>query len=118
MDLASADLAELLPEGAATPGNEVRSVMSADGQVVGSVWLGPKGPGDTYTCVVWDIHIEPAVRGRGFGRAAMLEAEALAGRMGYARIELHVFGDNTVARQLYRSLGYIETDIQMRRELT
>ena len=47
----------------------------------------------------------------------MLEVAALATRMGYTRIELHVFGDNAIARELYRSLGYIETDVHMRRDL-
>ena len=117
LGLAADELAQLLPDGPATAGNELRSVVNADGQVVGSVWVGPTRPGDTETCFVWDIHVDAAVRGRGYGRAAMLEVAALAKRMGYSRIELHVFGDNTVARGLYRSLGYVETDVQMRLDL-
>jgi ribosomal protein S18 acetylase RimI-like enzyme len=32
-------------------------------------------------------------------------------------VELNVFGGNDVARNLYRSLGYVETSIQMGKDL-
>jgi len=35
----------------------------------------------------------------------------------YDAIGLHVFGDNDVARGLYRSSGYVETDVSMRKTL-
>ena len=56
-------------------------------------------------------------RGRGYGRAAMLLAEEEARRRGLNRIELNVFGGNTIARNLYRSLGYVETSAQMAKDL-
>jgi ribosomal protein S18 acetylase RimI-like enzyme len=115
--LAADELAQLLPEGPATPGNELRSIVNAEGVIVGSIWIGPKGPDDRDVCFVWDIHIDPGARGRGYGRAAMLAAKDLARSMGSRRIELHVFGDNAIARQLYRSLGFVETDVLMRLDL-
>ena len=39
--------------------------------------------------------------------------EPLARSLGYDAIQLHVFGDNTVARGLYRAVGYGETDVTM-----
>ena len=37
--------------------------------------------------------------------------------LGYDAIGLHVFGDNDVARTLYRTSGYEETDVTMRKAL-
>jgi len=47
----------------------------------------------------------------------MLLAEAEAHRRGFRRIGLNVFGGNEIARNLYRSLGYTETAIHMRKNL-
>jgi ribosomal protein S18 acetylase RimI-like enzyme len=62
---------------------------------------------------IYDIRIDEAYRGRGYGRAAMLLVEAEARERGYGRIGLNVFGGNDVARNLYRSLGYEENAIVM-----
>jgi RimJ/RimL family protein N-acetyltransferase len=43
--------------------------------------------------------------------------EPIARDLGYDEIGLHVFGDNEVARHLYRSSGYVETDVMMRKTL-
>lgn len=117
-ELAASELCELLPDGPSTAGHELRSVIAADGTVVGAVWLGPPRPGAPGPCFVWDVHVEPAFRGRGYGRATMLAAEALAGAHGCAGLGLHVFADNAVARALYRGLGYVETDVSMRKDLS
>jgi ribosomal protein S18 acetylase RimI-like enzyme len=104
---------ELLPQGLATPANELRSIIAADGTDVGAVWLGPRDSAGSGTCYIWDIVVRPDARGRGFGRAALLALEPLARSLGYDAIGLHVFGDNAVARQLYRTAGYSETDVTM-----
>jgi ribosomal protein S18 acetylase RimI-like enzyme len=44
-------------------------------------------------------------------------AEDEARSRGIGRIELNVFGGNEVARNLYRSLGYTETSLQMAKDL-
>jgi ribosomal protein S18 acetylase RimI-like enzyme len=66
---------------------------------------------------VWDVAIEPEFRGRGFGRAAMELADRLARANGARTIGLNVFGRNTVARNLYASLGYEESAVVMRKDL-
>jgi ribosomal protein S18 acetylase RimI-like enzyme len=43
--------------------------------------------------------------------------ERLARSLRYDTIRLHVFGDNTVARGLYRAVGYTETDVTMVKHL-
>ena len=111
------EFAELLPDGQATAGHELRSIVDETGAIVGALWFGPVaslGPG---TCFIWDIEVAPEARGRGHGRAALEALEPVARELGYDAIALHVFGDNTVARNLYRSSGYVETDVSMRKRL-
>ena len=62
---------------------------------------------------IYDIVIDEDRRGRGYGRATMLACVARARELGAQSIGLHVFGDNAVARGLYTSLGFVETNVQM-----
>ncbi len=62
--------------------------------------------------------IDPAHRGRGLGRAAMVLAEEAARSQGASELGLNVFGPNTVARRLYESLGYETTAVNMRKPLS
>jgi len=101
------DYAELLPGGVATDSQSL-TVLESDGRRVGALWLAHHKPA-TRT-FIFDIEIEEAERGRGFGRAAMHAAERIALAHGDRSIGLNVFGPNDVARRLYTSLGYRVTD--------
>lgn len=113
---AETDMATVLPQGLDTPGHVI-FVIEADGQAVGRLWLAERESGGRRVMFVYDISIEPEHQGRGYGRGAMRLAEDEARARGLARIELHVFGGNEVARGLYRSLGYVETSVQMAKDL-
>ena len=113
----AAEFARLLPDGLATPGHEVRSIVTENGEVVGTLWFAPLRDIGTGECFIYDIVVNEDARGRGYGRAAMAALEPLAKSLGYDRIGLHVFGDNQIARELYRSSGYVETDVMMRKVL-
>ena len=83
-----------------------------DGVDVGWLWLGPPphgGPG----LFVYDVEIDEEHRGEGLGRALMLAAEIVVRDSGYDRLGLNVFGWNSRAESLYRSLGYQVTSTQM-----
>jgi ribosomal protein S18 acetylase RimI-like enzyme len=110
------DHAAILPHGLDTPGQWI-FVVEADGERVGVLWLAEREHGREKQCYIYDIEIDEAHRGRGFGRAAMQLAEAQARSHGLHNIALNVFGGNEVARNLYRSLGYIETSVQMAKDL-
>jgi len=94
-------------------------VVEADGEHVGELWLAERDdqPDLRNTLFVFDIRIDEARRGRGYGREAMLHAEEEARRRGLERIALNVFGGNEVARNLYRSLGYAENAVLMSKDL-
>ena len=85
---------------------------------MGELWIGRR-EGDPLGDALWvySVRIDEDHRGRGYGRAAMLFAEEEARRLGFPRIALNVFGGNAVARGLYRSLGYEETAVVMRKRL-
>jgi ribosomal protein S18 acetylase RimI-like enzyme len=87
--------------------------LEADGRGIGSAWFG-EARGRAF---IYDIWIEPAERGQGYGRGAMLALEEEAQRRGLAGLDLNVWAGNDVARSLYRSLGYVERGIFMRKNL-
>ena len=101
--------------GFATPGQIVFRVMAGD-IAVGWLWLGVPGPDpDPLMAWVFEVEIEAAFRERGYGRAAMRLAEAEAASRGMTSIGLNVHGQNTIARDLYESLGYEITALQMKK---
>jgi ribosomal protein S18 acetylase RimI-like enzyme len=109
--------AELLPDGLATPGHLIFRV-EAGGQPIGWIWMAVQNPrAEQGVGFIYDISIDEAVRGRGYGRSAMQLAEEEARRNGLHALALSVFGQNVVARALYSGLGYRETSVQMRKEL-
>jgi ribosomal protein S18 acetylase RimI-like enzyme len=114
---AEQEFTSLLPDGLETPDHDLRSIVNESGDVVGMLWFGPLREGGRSTCFIWDIEVAEEARGHGYGRAALLALEAIARDLGYGEIGLHVFGDNEVARHLYRSSGYVETDVMMRKRL-
>jgi ribosomal protein S18 acetylase RimI-like enzyme len=113
---AEADFATILPAGLETAGHGV-FVVEADGERVGLLWVAEREVGARQVLFIYDVEVDEAHRGRGYGRSAMLLAEEEARRRGLDRIELNVFGGNEVARGLYHSLGYSETSLQMAKEL-
>jgi ribosomal protein S18 acetylase RimI-like enzyme len=113
---ADADFPTVLPQGMATPGHSI-FIVEADGAAVGRLWLAERVSGGRRVLFIYDISIEPDQQGRGHGRATMMLAEEEARARGIGRIELNVFGGNDVARSLYRSLGYLETSVQMGKDL-
>lgn len=114
--LAERQFSDLLPEGAATPDQHLL-VAELDGVTVGHLWLHIPTDGDQPGAFIYDIEIDAAMRGRGIGRAVMEAGDELARKGGAGSVQLHVFGDNGVARQLYESLGYVVTDLMMAKSL-
>ena len=113
---AHASLERTFPGGVISPRQRVGRLVVA-GEPVGELWVGQFGD-DPQRWWVWNIAINEQSRGRGLGRSAMLLAEDLARAGGAVAIGLNVFAHNVVARNLYSSLGYRESAIQMRKDLT
>jgi GNAT superfamily N-acetyltransferase len=114
---ATADIDRVFPGGRPSPDQSV-FVIEADGEPVGDLWVAERQE-DVHRGALWifDVTIDELHRGRGYGKAAMLLAEDEARRRGLRRVALNVFGGNDVARNLYRSLGYKETAVNMEKTL-
>ncbi len=115
--VAEDQFARLFPDGKPAPGQLVYRVLDDAGTDVGTLWIGPREPERPEKFWVWYVEIDEVQRGRGLGRAAMLLAEREARAHAATELGLNVFGHNTVARQLYESIGYEPTTINMRKRL-
>ncbi|MGW5850738.1 GNAT family N-acetyltransferase [Streptomyces sp. NPDC055254] len=107
-----ADHEALLPQGQDTPGVTL-TVLEVAGAPVGRLWLAPRGEGS----YVYDVVVDPAHRGHGYGRDLMRLAEGLALAAGHRVLGLHVFTDNTPALRLYESLGYRPNNFNYAKDL-
>jgi ribosomal protein S18 acetylase RimI-like enzyme len=115
---AEADLAAQLPNGLRTDNTYVYAIEDEAGSMVGHAFVGrrPDAAGDE-VAFIYDIWLDERARGRGLGRAAMVALEDEVRRLGLERLRLNVFGHNTRARALYRSLGYEELSVLMGKSL-
>jgi GNAT superfamily N-acetyltransferase len=109
---AAADIAQLLED-------ETAAAFRIDvgDDRVGHLWVAEREVPAGRVLWIYDVFVDEAFRGRGFGRDAMLLAEGEARRRGLSLIALNVFGGNEVARRLYRSLDYGEVAVTMRKGL-
>ena len=105
------------PHGKPAPGHAVFDVIDDAGEPVGYLWIGPDNSNDPGSWWVWDIEIHADKRGLGYGRATMLLGEEYAHLEGARTLGLNVFGSNAAARALYEKLGYVTTQLQMRKPL-
>lgn len=106
------DVQAVLPDDLATADTWIW-VVEDDGRKVGTMFLGVRG-GEAW---LYEITIDAEERGRGHGRAAMLALEHELRALGHETVALNVWGGNAVARGLYRSLGYVEQAVHMRKRL-
>ena len=114
---AEAEIEGLFPGGQPSPAQLVY-VIEAEGEPVGDLWLAERDDSPEQSLYIFDITVDEAYRGRGYGKAAMLLAEEEARRRGLPSVALNVFGGNTIARRLYQSLGYEERAIAMSKAIS
>jgi GNAT superfamily N-acetyltransferase len=103
------------PDGAPLAWHRVFDIV-ADGETVGFLWIAPQLEGSDQWWV-YDIEIAEHHRRKGYGRAALELGHQEARALGATAIGLNVFGFNTGARELYGSLGYEVTAVQMKKQL-
>lgn len=109
---------ELLPRGLATPEQYLYTLIESEtGEKAGIAWLALIKNDRQTKAWVYDLLIYPEQRRKGYGEQTMRLLEAKARQLGVARIELHVFGSNAVARRLYERVGYYEVDVVMAKNL-
>lgn len=115
---AEQEFRDLLPEGPATPGQHLFSIVDAtSGERVGVVWFAEIQRGPRREAFIYDLIVHEPFRRRGYARAAMIALEDEVRRLAIERIGLHVFGHNRAAWALYDQLGYEVTNVNMAKTL-
>jgi len=105
-----------LPEGIHTSGNFVGKLLNESNEPVGYLWYA-RLANKPETAFIYDFEIYVPFRRRGYASQALVALEQHAKARGLNRLELHVFGHNTAARELYKKAGFIETNINMARDI-
>ena len=116
LERARQDNKKLLPQGIHTPGQFLNKLVNESGEVVGYLWYARQenSPGEAF---IFDFEIFSQFRRRGYASQSMIVLKELAKTQGFKRLALHVFGSNTAARDLYKKSGFIETNVNMAREI-
>jgi ribosomal protein S18 acetylase RimI-like enzyme len=106
----------LLPNGVHTPNHYLYTVTDAE-QRVGIVWMRATLDTARKSGFIFDIAIDEARRGKGYGKQAMQLIEAKARELGLESMGLHVFANNQVAKSLYEGMGYETKSLNMTKNL-
>jgi ribosomal protein S18 acetylase RimI-like enzyme len=116
--VAEQSLARLLPQGLSSENQHLFTLRDAEtGERVGVLWIAIQERGPKKVVWIYDLAVEQAFRGRGYGESALQLVEEEARGRGLDRVELHVFGHNHGARRLYERVGYLPTSITMGKDL-
>jgi ribosomal protein S18 acetylase RimI-like enzyme len=108
---------KLLPDGLETD-HMLLFTGEVDGEAVGWLWLAvPGAPFHPDMAWVYDVQIDEAHRGKGYGREIMHAGERELIARGVRKVGLNVFGTNRVAIGLYERLGYEVMSQQMSKPL-
>lgn len=104
----------LLPSGMETQNQYLFVIIdSGSGNKVGYFWFQLIERLFGREAFIYDFKILEEFRGRSYGHQTMTAMDEMAKSMSIAKISLHVFAHNQIARKLYEKSGYHETDINM-----
>ena len=106
----------LLPDGLETPDNHL-FVAARGQQVLGWLWFKVTRDWGVTSAFVYDLEVRPEHRRQRVASAVMRLLEDEARDLGASKFALHVFGQNTGARDLYAKSGYRITDYSMAKDL-
>jgi RimJ/RimL family protein N-acetyltransferase len=102
-----------LPDGIHSRDQYLYSIIDQDGNKIGVLWVQVKD----HKAFIFDFVIDEEFRGKGYGKQALTAMDEKLLSMNAQSVELHVFGDNIKAQELYKKAGYQTTGIHMRKSL-
>ena len=118
MKVATDSYNELLPDGVRSADQHLFSVVeNATKKVIGTLWFCHKTQPRSHAWI-YDIVLNEASRGKGYGSQTMQLAEEEVLKRGIHSIGLHVFGHNKTAMNLYEKVGFRTTNRIMVKDLT
>lgn len=93
--------------------NDLWYAIRFENQYIGFVWihLQPKKK----EAFIWDFYIDIDFRSKGLGRETLVSCVEQMKNNSVEKVKLCVFQDNSVARNLYSSLGFKETHFNLER---
>ncbi|NWG08306.1 MAG: GNAT family N-acetyltransferase [Chloroflexi bacterium] len=110
------ETARLLPQGLQTKDHHLFTLYAGN-QAVGIIWLKANLDNPIKNGFIFDVEVKKEFRGKGYGKKIMLLVEEKARELGLKSLGLHVFGYNMVARNLYESIGYEVSSLNMVKQL-
>jgi RimJ/RimL family protein N-acetyltransferase len=108
--------ASLLPQGLQTKDHYIYNLVDGD-QTVGMIWLKASPNNPIKSGFIFDVMIDEKFRGKGYGKQIMALIEEKARELDLKSIGLHVFAYNKVAKNLYESMGYEVSSLNMIKKL-
>jgi ribosomal protein S18 acetylase RimI-like enzyme len=115
---ARTEATRFLPQGFATKGNDLFEIrLPASGDIVGYLWAATLDRGVKKIAYIYQLFVLPEFRRQGHARRALQAYGTMARQAGCDSVALNVFGSNTAAQTLYRSLGFAVTSIGMHKDL-
>lgn len=113
MKLAKETFDKMLPNKQNTENNYLYSIFNEKSEHIGFIWfVDEKG-----ISFLADINLFENFRGNGYGILVMKELENKSKKLNAKKIELHVFGHNKVAFNLYKKMGFDVTNYRMAKTL-
>ena len=107
---------KLLPKGLQTENHYLYTLYDVD-QAVGMIWIRADVQSLIKNGFIFELYVDEKFRGKGYGKQAILLIEEKARELGLRSLGLHVFAVNNVARNLYKSVGYEVSSLNMTKKL-
>ena len=106
---------QFLPNGLNTQ-NQWIYIAEQEGVTIGHFWIGSKF-GQKNHGHLFIIYIKPDYQKQGYGKTMMNHILNLLKEKNYSRMTLNVFGNNEIAKSLYKKFGFFEINTLMGIEL-
>lgn len=110
------EVAKLLPDGLKSEGQFI-FIAELKSERIGTVWVDIDRELEVPQAFVIYIEIDQALRGQGLGRELMYATQLEGRKLGAKGFALSVFDHNSVAKNLYMSVGFQVTEVLKKRIL-
>ena len=111
------EIDKLLPEGLETKDHLIFSMIEEDSnENIGSLWIQVRDHKKAKSVFIFYIEISENNRGKGLGKQALVTLENWCLPNRVSKIGLHVFAKNSVARNLYKKFGFVDTNYNMNKD--
>ena len=114
----SKEIDGLINQGFSTPNQYLYNIIlsgETENCYIGYLWVDIDD--QKKRCFVADIYINPDNRHQGWGRKTLELLDLNMKQRGITRIVLHVFGNNQIAQELYKKMGYQVIGLNMQKWL-